>query len=49
MGLEQKPPNNEKYKLMLFCVTYCKPTYFRGYYVSRFPASRQFRRDLISR
>ena len=30
-------------------VDYCKPTYFRGYYVSRFPASRQFRRDLISR
>jgi hypothetical protein len=28
---------------------YCKPTYFRGYYVSRFPASRQFRGDLISR
>ena len=30
-------------------VTYCKPTYFHGYYVSRFSASRQFRRDLISR
>jgi hypothetical protein len=30
-------------------VDYCKPTYFRGYYVSRFPVSRQFRRDLISR
>jgi hypothetical protein len=28
---------------------YCKPTYFRGYYVSRFSASRQFRGDLISR
>ena len=28
---------------------YCKPTYFRGYYVSRFSDSRQFRGDLISR
>ena len=34
------------------CLTemmYCKPTYFRGYYVSRFSASRQFRGDLNSR
>ena len=38
-----------KEKIQGFDAQYCKPTYFRGYYVSCFFASRQFRGDLISR
>jgi hypothetical protein len=34
--------------IKLTATIYCKPTYFRGYYVPRFSASRQFRGDLIS-
>jgi hypothetical protein len=37
------------FQICVINVYYCKPTYFRGYYVSHFSASRQFRRDLISR
>jgi hypothetical protein len=33
----------------LYRRAYCKPTYIRGYYVSRFSDLRQFRGDLISR
>ena len=36
-------------KMWLDCTGYCKPTYFRGYYVSHFSTSRQFRGDLNSR
>ena len=34
--------------IKLTSTIYCKPTYFRGYYVSRFSASRHFHGDLIS-